>query len=288
MSWVLIAVIALFALFGFIGWKKGIIEIVVSLAALIVTMLAAVILAPIVFRGLKATTEVDESMQKITYNVIMEATQKDDENAGASGGNSDVAVDEATQDKIDDIESSKGDITKYTEKIANNAAQVSKYADKIIDKLNLTEDMSKQLKSIVSENNIRTMVMNNDIVTIINQTDGSMKSIVVSIASIKLADIVLNAIVHIVVFILVFIGVRIIVSFTGLVSKLPVIKQANKLGGLALGLVEGLIAVWVLFVIITAAGSTSWAADALADIGSNGFLSFLYDLNPIVKSIFKV
>ncbi len=289
MSWVLIAVIALFAIFGFIGWKKGIIEIVVSLAMLLVTIVASIILAPIVFKGLKSATDVDESMQKITYNVIMDIATKEESNDDQQSGtvSEEVVVDEATQSKIDAIEANKGNVAKYTEQIANNAGQVSKYAHHFIDKLKLTEEMSNQLKDIASENNIKNMVMNNDIVTIINQTDGSMKSIVLSIAAIKLADIVLNAIVHIVVFILIFVVVRIVVSLTGLVGKLPVIKQANKLGGLALGLVEGLIAVWVLFVVITAAGSMSWAADALTSIGNNGFLSFLYDNNPLVWSIFK-
>ncbi len=284
MSWVLITVIALFAVFGFIGWKKGIIKIVVSIATLIVTILASIILAPIVFRGVKMATSVDESMQKVAYNVIMEATDKDD---ATVGNKQEVVLDAATQNKIEDIESAKNNISKYTEKIADNASQVSKYAYKLIDKLKLSEEMSTQIKGIVSEGNIKTMVMNNDMVSIINETDGSLKQIVASIAAIKLADIVLNAIVHIVVFIGVFIAVRVLVSMTGLVSKLPVIKQANELGGLALGLVEGLIAVWILFAVITAFGSTGWAADALASIGSNGFLSFIYDNNPIMWSIFK-
>lgn len=285
MSWVLAVVIVLFAVFGFIGWKKGIIEIVVSLAALVVTIIASIILAPILVKGLKASTEVDESMHKIAYDIIMEASTKKD--AVASSGSEEVVLDRNTENAMESLETSKNDVAKYTQKIADNASQVSKYANYFVDKLNLPQDMSKQLKEIVSEKNIKSMAMNNNITQIIAETDGSMKSIVVSIAAIKLADIVLNAIVHIVVFILVFVGVKVIVSVTGLVSKLPVIKQANKLGGLALGLVEGLIAVWVLFVIITAAGNSSWAADALASIGENGFLSFLYDNNPVIWSIFK-
>ncbi len=284
MSWVLIAVIAIFAIFGFIGWKKGIIEVVVSLATLVVTVVASIVLAPIVFGGVKASTGVDESMQKVAYDIIMEVA--DDSNEGGVA-NDEVEIDQATLEQMEELEASKSDASKYTEKIAANASQVSKYANYFIDKLNLTQEMSSQLKEIASENNIRTLVMNNEIMQIINRTDGSMKSIVVSIAAIKLADIVLNAIVHIVVFIVIFVAVRIVVSVTGLVSKLPVIRQANEIGGLALGLIEGLIAVWVLFVVITAAGSMTWAADALADIGGNGFLSFLYDNNPLVRSIFK-
>ena len=37
MSWVIIAVAAIFIVFGIIGWKKGIIRIAVSLAAMIIT-----------------------------------------------------------------------------------------------------------------------------------------------------------------------------------------------------------------------------------------------------------
>ena len=72
---------------------------------------------------------------------------------------------------------------------------------------------------------------------------------------------------------------------TGIISRLPVIHQADRLGGFVTGLVEGLIVVWLMFAIVTAAGNSSWAADILAQIHSNSFLEFVYNNNLIMKII---
>lgn len=295
MNWVLFLVIAMFAVFGFIGWKKGIIKIVVSLATLIITLLLAVFIAPAVCQGLKATTKLDEGLQEIVYNVIMQQKLGSDaEITGGSGepqdtqenGNISDAVGELPEE-LKNIEADKGDIDKYLQQIADNAGKASVYAGQIIDKLNMPDNVKEQMKQMVSEQNIRNMIENNDITKIINQTDGSVQSVMVCMAAAKLADLIFKAIVYVIVFIVVFAILRVIVVATDLVSRLPVIRQANKAVGLALGLVEGLIAVWIMFVVITACGSMEWAADALTDISNSKLLSMLYESDIILKMIFK-
>lgn len=285
MNWVLFSAIVLLAVFGFIGWKKGIIQIVVSLATLIITILLAVFIAPLVCEGIKASTELDEGLQKIVYDVMMEQKFSGDNN---TMGNGDISENiEELPEELKNVEANKEDIDKYLQQISDNAGEASIYAGQIIDKLNMPENMKEQMKQMVSEQNIKNMVVNNDIVKIINQTDGSVKSIMVSIAAAKLADIIFSAIVYIIVFIVVFAILKVIVVATNIVSRLPVIRQANKIGGLALGLVEGLIAVWIMFVVITACGSMEWAADALTDINNSKLLSMLYESDIILKLIFK-
>lgn len=291
MNWVLLSVIVILAVFGFIGWKKGIIQIVVSLATLIVTILLSVFIAPVVCQGLKTSTELDEGLQKIVYNVMMEQkfggdnalTDADNKTEGEAVADIDAELPE----ELKNIEANKADIDKYAQQIADNALEASLYAGQIVDKLDVPENVKNQMKQIVSEQNIKKMVANNDIVKIINQTDGSMKSIMISVAATKLTDIIFRAIVYVIVFIVVFAILKVVVAVTNLVSRLPIIKQANKIGGLALGLVEGLIAVWIMFVVITACGSMEWAAAALTDISNNKLLSMLYESDIILKLIFK-
>jgi len=295
MNWILFLVIAIFAVFGFIGWKKGIIKIVVSLATLIITLLLAVFIAPAVCQGLKTATKLDEGLQEIVYNVIMQQKLKGD--AGTAGedgkpqdtqenGNISGIVGELPEE-LKNIEADKGDIDKYLNQIADNAGKASAYAGQIIDKLNLPDNVKEQMKQMVSEQNIRNMIENNEITNIINQTDGSLQSVMVCAAATKLADLIFRAIVYTIVFIVVFAILRVIVVATDIVSRLPVIRQANKAVGLVLGLVEGLIAVWIMFVVITACGSMEWAADALTDISSSKLLSMLYESDIILKMIFK-
>lgn len=286
MNWVLFSVIVLLAVFGFIGWKKGIIRIVVSLATLIITMLLAVFIAPVVCEAVKASTELDDNLQKMVYDVMM--NQNFGSSKGETAGSEDIPKDVGElPEELKGIEADKGDMDKYVQQISDNAAAASVYAVQLIDKLNLTDNMKNQMKQMVSEQNIRNMVANNDIVKIIERTDGSVESVIAAVAAAKLADIIFSAIVYIIVFAVVFAILKIVVVFTNIVSRLPVIRQANKIGGLALGLVEGLIAVWILFVIITACGSMEWAVDAMADINSSGFLSMLYENDIILKMIFR-
>ncbi len=292
MNWVLLLVIAMFAVFGFIGWKKGIIKIVVSLATLIITLLLAVFIAPAVCQGLKTATKLDEGLQEIVYNVIMQ--QRLGSDAKITGESGEPQENENISDTVGElpeelknIEADKGNIDKYLQQIADNAGKASVYAGQIIDKLNMPDNVKEQMKQMVSEQNIRNMIENNDITKIINQTDGSVQSVMVCMAAAKLADLIFKAIVYVIVFIVVFAILRVIVAATDLVSRLPVIRQANKAVGLALGLVEGLIAVWIMFVVITACGSMEWAAKALTDISNSKLLSMLYESDIILKMIFK-
>lgn len=284
MSWVLIAVIALFAIFGFIGWKKGIIKIVVSLATLIITILVSVVIAPVVCTVLQRTTQLDDHFQKLVYEVLMKYNYND----SANGTSDFVGEDDADFKDIAAMEEHKDDIDRYMEQLSGNVVTVSKYAQQVVEKLDVPDNVRKQMQDIVSEQSIRNMIANNDIVKIVHQTDGSIKSIMLSVVALKLANIIFRTIVYIVVFIIVFIALKIVVGMSNLISRLPLIKQANKLVGLAIGLLEGLIAVWLMFVVITACASMGWAAAALAEISANPLLAFLYESDVILRFIFSI
>ena len=95
----------------------------------------------------------------------------------------------------------------------------------------------------------------------------------------------IHAIVYITVFVVVFVILKIVLLATNIIASLPIIRQANKAVGLVFGILEGLVVVWLVFAIITACSNFSWAADALALIGDNGFLRFLYENNFITRTI---
>ena len=119
------------------------------------------------------------------------------------------------------------------------------------------------------------------------QGNTTVNTLVSPIISQRLTQIIFNAIIHIIVFIALFVVIRIVMSVTGIIGRLPVIHEANKLLGLAVGLIEGLLIVWVFFALLTAMGSTEWAANALSDISSSKLLSLIYDNNLILKSVFR-
>ena len=101
----------------------------------------------------------------------------------------------------------------------------------------------------------------------------------------RLADIVLTAIAYLVIMVVVSIVLRVVVAATGLIRRLPVIKQADKLGGLIVGLVEGIAVVF--FTVVTAISGTQAASNILVQIHGNAILESLYNCNPITSLLFS-
>lgn len=94
-----------------------------------------------------------------------------------------------------------------------------------------------------------------------------------------LADIIVNAIGFIVTFLVAAAGLALLCFVLNIISKLPVLHQINTLAGVAAGALEGLVVVWIFFIVITMFGTTEFGRETLALISENPVLSFLYDSN---------
>lgn len=72
-----------------------------------------------------------------------------------------------------------------------------------------------------------------------------------------------------------------LIHFLDIIARLPVLRNINRAGGLAIGLLEGLLIVWILFIVITLCQGMEAGREMLASINGNPFLKFLYDNNVI-------
>ena len=102
-----------------------------------------------------------------------------------------------------------------------------------------------------------------------------------------IASKIFNAIIYIGLMVIIYVGLAIVAGALNVITMLPVIKEVNKLAGFAAGLVEGMIILWVLFILIQACGSESWAQEIFVQINDNEFLSFIYNNNLIVNILHK-
>lgn len=279
MSWVLLAVIIILAECAFMGWRKGIIKIVVSLATVVITLLASTVIAPLAGEFIKNNTGIYSGLEKGVYTAIVKNEKV-----------SSIIEDKLGADfrlPIEALNGGTADINKYAEVLKDNAAVISDAAQGMVEKLNLPENISIQLEKVISADSLGKLAPDTGLTAVTRLSDGTVTGIVAALIASKLAGIIFNAIVYVIVFALIFIILRVLVFVTDIIGKLPVIKQANKIGGLVLGVVEGLMFVWLLFTVITAFGSFQWASNALSDIAGNEFLSYLYDKNLILKLVFK-
>lgn len=110
---------------------------------------------------------------------------------------------------------------------------------------------------------------------------------VMDIVSETIALKIFHAIVYSCLMIVIYVVLSVVVSAFNIIARLPVIREVNKLAGLALGLAEGVIILWLLCILVQACGSESWAQEIFVQINENSFLSFLYNHNVIVNILSK-
>lgn len=98
-----------------------------------------------------------------------------------------------------------------------------------------------------------------------------------------LTNIILNAIGFFVTFLVAAVGIAVLCFVLDIISKLPVLHQINTLAGIALGALEGLVILWIVFIVITMLSSTAFGQTCMSMISQSKILSFLYDSNVLSK-----
>lgn len=98
-----------------------------------------------------------------------------------------------------------------------------------------------------------------------------------------LTNIILNALGFFITFLVAAAGLAILCFVLDLLSKLPVLHQINTVFGIVMGALEGLVILWIFFIVITMLGSTEFGQTCMAMISDSKILSFLYDSNILSK-----
>jgi len=142
---------------------------------------------------------------------------------------------------------------------------------KFIENLEIPEVLQKQLTS------------NNNKSVYENLAVESFKNYIVS----YLATLILNIISYVVTFILVSVILRLAIKALDVMAKLPIIHGINQFLGLFLGLLQGVLVVWLIFLVITIFSSTSTGRQLLLMVSESPILTFIYDSNLLLKFLFN-
>jgi len=103
-----------------------------------------------------------------------------------------------------------------------------------------------------------------------------------------LTKFIINGIAYVVTFIILLIVFRIVIKALNIMAKLPVINGINRFAGLVVGLSQGILILWILFLVITILASTSIGKSAFAMINESAFLTYLYEKNLLLNIISSV
>ena len=146
----------------------------------------------------------------------------------------------------------------------------------------LSATLGVEDKTENTEENVPSTIMDNINKEIENATD-EVKANVIDHTTITIVNIGSG--------IVIFLAVRVILVLISLFAKiltdLPVIKQVDKLGGLAYGVIEGIVIVYAVLAVISLT-SVIWANNAVVTaIAKSSLGEMLYNNNIILNLLFK-
>lgn len=101
----------------------------------------------------------------------------------------------------------------------------------------------------------------------------------------SIASIVVNALAFAITFLVILILLKVLCFALNLVSKLPVLNQANHLLGLAAGFLYAIMIVWVGCILLTAFSSTEAGSSLMKMVKESEVLSYIYDHNLLLSKI---
>ena len=134
----------------------------------------------------------------------------------------------------------------------------------------------------VKEENVPSTIMDNINKEIENATDEVKNNVIENTTT-----TIVNVGSAIVIFLVVRILLVLISLFAKILTDLPVIKQVDKLGGLAYGAIEGIIIVYAILAIISLT-SVIWANNiVVTSIAKSSLGETLYNNNIILNLLFK-
>lgn len=152
-------------------------------------------------------------------------------------------------------------------KEAGSGDEMPSVQRKVIESLNIP----KELKGMLIENN------NNEVYQMLG-VDAFTDYI-----GDYLANIILSLVGYIAAFIIVYIIIRLIMRALDVVARLPILSGLNRITGALLGGIQGLILLWIGFLVLTACSGTAWGMLLIKQIEASSWLSFLYHYNIVSK-----
>jgi hypothetical protein len=146
---------------------------------------------------------------------------------------------------------------------SGSISQESTYQRMMIEQLNLPEQMKEALLENNNSEGYRLL---------------GVETFVEYVGS-YLADMIINLVGSVILFAIVYIGLRVLVHALNLVARLPILCGMNQVAGAVIGLIRGLLWLWAFLLVVSIFSGMPWAAALQEQIHKSVWLSLLYNNN---------
>ena len=99
-----------------------------------------------------------------------------------------------------------------------------------------------------------------------------------------IASLIMNILAYAVTLLVVWLIIRLVLGALSVFRSLPIVGWADHLLGLVLGVIQGILIVWGLFLVLSLFATSQVGAGLMREINASPFLSFLYNSNPFLNS----
>lgn len=275
-NWLLVCVGCLFLIFMIIGFIRGAIKIVVSLAATVVTLIIVVIATPYVSDVMYRVLPVKDIVQGECRSLLMDQAKE-----GISSSLT-QRVAELTGISMEQLEQAGISLENFNwEDYGVSDQQI----ESVLGELELPREIQIQaIEQAGLPEYLTEKLLENNNSEVYEQL--GVKGFVDYIGA-YLAKIIVDILAFLLTFLVVTILVRTIMYAMNIIGDLPVVHGLNQIAGALLGMGTALVIVWVVFMIITLAYRTGFGKASMEMIDKSQFLTFLYDHNYIMNAITK-
>ena len=139
---------------------------------------------------------------------------------------------------------------------------------KFIESLPLPQAIKDQMEAFNNENGYRKLGAADFASYIINY----------------IASLIMNILAYAVTLLVVWLIIRLVLGALSVFRSLPIVGWADHLLGLVLGVIQGILIVWGLFLVLSLFATSQVGAGLMREINASPFLSFLYNSNPFLNS----
>ena len=259
-NFMLIVVVVILAIAGIFGLIRGMVNSLSGIISLVLSVILVTLLMPVVTSLIGTGSSLYKAVEQRCEETLDSAAKDIIKDAGGSIGGT-IGADAGI-----DISGLSSEMTdKILESLGKNDQT------RLIQKLPLPDFVKEQM---ITYNNSEGYGKLNA---------ASFKDYIVS----YIASLVVNLLSFLLTLLIVWVVISVILMMLRLFTHLPVIGPLNRLGGLAIGLLKGVIFVWVIFLIFTLLPGLDISVRAMNMIRENEFLTLLYNSNIFLKLVMR-
>lgn len=264
-NWLLVIVATIFIVCIIVGYIQGFLKFGLSLLSTVLTLVIVLFLSPYVAGILEKYTPIDELIEEKCVETFMP---------------------EISEETLAGLDLSGTPLAGLSREQLANLNQIDWKALGITleDVLDVIGDIPKDTQIQEIENApipqfLKDMLLENNNSTIYGEL--GVNNFPAYVAS-YISRMVLNLLSFLVTFLLAIIIVKALMFAVNIIGELPVLGLLNHMAGGVLGLVLGLVVVWLAFLVMTLAYTTAAGIACFEMVEKSSLLTFLYDCNPLL------